>query len=67
MNNITIAHIVSQNSFNDAVAKALKSQTTINKLCGGLVMACFIGLYFNNKKLGKLTTEVKELKQMKGA
>lgn len=67
MNDTMIAHIVSQNSFNDVVVKALKSQTNVNKLCGGLLIACFVGLYFNNKKLGKLTNEVKELKHMKGA
>lgn len=67
MNGTVISHIVNQNSFNDAVLKVLKSQSTANKICSGLIIGCCIGLYFHNKKIGKLTNEVKELKQMKGA
>ena len=67
MDNQTIAHIIGQSSFNDAVSKVLTDQTKLNKACSVLIIACGVYLYFNNKKISKLTSDVKELKQMKGA
>jgi hypothetical protein len=47
-------------------SKALTSQTKFNK---AVVLLSWMGiayLYFNQKKISKLTKEVEELKQMKG-
>lgn len=67
MDSTTITHILGQKAFNDAVHKVLTNQINFNKACGVLFAACGVYLYFNNKKISKLTSEVKELKQMKGA
>lgn len=67
MDNTVVTHMVNQGVFNNAVGKFLTSQEKVNKAFSLLIIACGVCLYFNNKKISKLTSEVKELKQMKGA
>lgn len=67
MDNTVVEHMVKQGVFNNAVGEFLTNQEKVNKAFAILVIACGACLYFNNKKIGKLTSEVKELKQMKGA
>lgn len=67
MDNTVVEHMVKQGVFNKTVGEFLTNQEKVNKAFGLLVIACGVCLYFNNKKISKLTSEVKELKQMKGA
>lgn len=62
MDNTVIKHMVEQGVFNNAVCKFLANQEKVNKAFSLLIVSCGIYLYFNNKKISKLTSEVKELK-----
>jgi hypothetical protein len=67
MDNTVVEHMVNQGVFNKTVGEFLTNQEKVNKAFSLLIIACGVCLYFNNKKISKLTSEVKELKQMKGA
>lgn len=67
MDNTVVEHMVNQGVFNKTVGEFLTNQEKVNKAFSLLIVACGVCLYFNNKKISKLTSEVKELKQMKGA
>lgn len=67
MNDTIINHVIKQGVFNDTVSRILEKQIKINKASSIFIIACGICLYFNNKKISKLTSEIKELRQTKGA
>lgn len=67
MQDSIVTHMVNQGVFNNAVGRFLTNQEKVNKAFSLIIIACGIYSYYSNKKLSKLTSEVKELKHTKGA